>query len=209
VGDETGIAIWERVHDLRLVLADQIEGLTPAQWGTPSWCSGWRVRDVLAHLVHLAESSQLSMARDLLLNGVRPNPALNRIACRMGGEPVPELAQRLRRSANGHYHVVGGPRTVALGEVLVHGEDALRPLGLSGNCRPADVRPVLELYRRVGPLVFHARRFGRIQLVATDVDWSTGEGPAVHGRAIDILLLLANRRGAIDALSGPGLPALS
>jgi hypothetical protein len=44
--------------------------------------------------------------------------------------------------------------------------------------------------------------------VATDVDWSTGRGPEVRGKAIDVLLLLANRRQVTTTLTGPGLSAL-
>jgi uncharacterized protein (TIGR03083 family) len=178
-------------------------------WDRESWCSGWRVRDVLAHLVHLAEATQASMARDLLVSGVRPDPALRRIAGRMGDDAVPGLAERLRRGADGHFHLLGSPRSVALGELLVHGEDALRPLGLSSDIPPSDVRPVLDIYRRIGRLAFHGKRQPSVRLVATDVDWSSGRGPEVRGRAIDVLLLLANRSGARPSLTGPGTSVLA
>ena len=32
--------------------------------------------------------------------------------------------------------------------------------------------------------------------------------PHVHGQALDLVALLANRRGAIAALTGPGVPRL-
>jgi hypothetical protein len=47
-----------------------------------------------------------------------------------------------------------------------------------------------------------------VRLVATDADWAVGEGAEVNGRAVDLLLLLANRSQSIDCLAGPGVAAL-
>ncbi len=46
-------------------------------------------------------------------------------------------------------------------------------------------------------------------LVATDTYLRLGSGPEVTARAIDLLLLLANRRQALDDLSGPGVLELN
>ncbi len=43
--------IWPVIHDDRQALADDLAGLSPEQWQTPSWCDGWSVHDVLAHLL--------------------------------------------------------------------------------------------------------------------------------------------------------------
>ncbi len=42
--------IWPTVHAERAALAADLAGLTDAQWDAPSLCTGWSVRDVLAHL---------------------------------------------------------------------------------------------------------------------------------------------------------------
>ena len=44
--------------------------------------------------------------------------------------------------------------------------------------------------------------------MANDANWAVGSGPEVTGRAVDLLLLLANRAQAVAYLSGPGLSAL-
>src|SRR5438309_5203225 len=44
VSDEIFAMIAEQRCDL-------LDGLTDAQWETPSLCEGWRVREVVAHLV--------------------------------------------------------------------------------------------------------------------------------------------------------------
>lgn len=40
------------------------------------------------------------------------------------------------------------------------------------------------------------------------VDWRSGVGPEVRGKAIDLLLLVANRRQVVDQLDGPGVGTL-
>ena len=117
--------VWRAVEERRIALAERVGGLDSAQWDAPSWCEGWRVRDVFAHLVHLAEATQWSMTRDLLANGVAPNKALDRVARRLADEPQSELASRLTAAADGRYHVVGSPAAVALGEVITHAADLL------------------------------------------------------------------------------------
>ena len=49
--------VWTEVADGRVRLADEADRLDPDALEAPSWCSGWRVRDVLGHLVYLAEAS--------------------------------------------------------------------------------------------------------------------------------------------------------
>lgn len=199
--------MWDEVRAGRLLLADLVDGLAPEALDRPSWCDGWRARDVLGHLVYLAEATRWRATRDVLRVGPRPDRALDRLARALGDRPVPELTARLRAAAGGRFHVVGAPPVVALGEVLVHGSDLLRPLGRELPVDPEVAVPVLAPYRRLGRLAFHGRPAG-VTLVATDADLTMGRGPEVRGRAIDLLLLLANRHQVVDALDGPGVERL-
>jgi uncharacterized protein (TIGR03083 family) len=204
--------IWESIRSNRLALADQMETLSDARANCPSWCEGWRVRDVLGHLVHLAESTRTSMLLDGLRSGT-PNRTLNRAAHRLGERSVPELCERLRRSADGRFRVPGVPLAVGLGEVVVHGNDALRPIGSTFGVSPDDSGAVLDAYRRIARLrvpgqplrlAFRSKDGPRIRLVASDREWSWGRGPEVHGKAVDLVLLLAGRRQVIPHLAGEG-----
>ena len=194
--------LWTELRSQRLKLADQIEALDETAWNTASWCDGWRVRDVLGHLVHLAEASQLSMGADMVRGGLRPDRALSRSARRLGDAPVPELCERLRASADGRFHVLGSPPAVALGEVLVHGSDALRPVGAEVQASPTDATTVLDAYWKLGRLAFHAAPHRGHRLTATDCDWTKGSGPEIKGGAIDLLLFVANRSQVLSNLEG-------
>src|SRR5437588_752216 len=200
-----GEVVWAELARLRHALADRLGGLDEAQWEQGSWCPRGRVRDVLGHLVYLAEATRPSVLRDAVGNGVLPDRLVDRTARQLGAEPVPALVQRLRAGAGGRFHLWATPPAVALGEVLVHSADALRPPGVEPEVRPDGVAPVLAAYRRLGRLAFHGAPQRGLRLVATDLDWTTGQGPVVQGRAIDLLLLMANRGQVLPQLSGPGV----
>ena len=184
----------------RCELADRIEALPPAEWDASSWCQGWRVRDVLGHLVWLAEATPISVWVLLPIRGAgRADRALDHVARRLGQEPVPALAGRLRTAAT------ASPSLRGLGDLLVHAADTLRPTGRQFDVPPLEIVPILDVYSGLfGRMAFHATPGKRRRLVATDADWAHGEGPEVRGRAIDLLLLLANRRQVIPLLDGPG-----
>jgi uncharacterized protein (TIGR03083 family) len=192
------------VRHARLELADRVESLPPEQWDADSWCTGWRVRDVLGHLVCLAEATRISIWVVVpLRGGGNADRALDRMARRLGDEAVPELAHRLRTAP------IRSASLRGLGDVLVHAADALRPIGREFEVRPRQVVPILDVYRGLfGRLAFHAAPAKGKRLVATDADWAHGQGPEISGRAIDLLLLLANRRQVIPLLEGPGTAGL-
>ena len=193
---------------LRRRFADRIASLDEAAWDAASWCAGWRVRDVLAHLVKGAEMSYGSLTLDLVRGGFRPDRSVGKAATRLGAEPVPELAERLRRAADRQFHLVGTSEAMGLVDVLVHSADALRPIGLEVDAPPADAPPALDALWKAGRMIVHASPQQGRRLVATDVDWSRGSGPEVRGRGIDLLLLVANRRQVLPDLAGPGLAGL-
>jgi uncharacterized protein (TIGR03083 family) len=200
---------WGEVRRLRLEIADGIAGLPSERWEIPSWCAGWRVRDVVGHLVQNAEGRQLSMFWQVLRSGFRPDRAVDRMARDLGGQPVPELVERLRRAADGRFRIPGVPSELPLGDLLVHSADALRPAGIMPDPPLADVLVVLDIYKKWGRRLVHAVPHRDVSLAATDADWRSGSGPEVRGKAIDLLLLVANRRQVIDRLDGPGLAQLA
>jgi uncharacterized protein (TIGR03083 family) len=196
------------VRRLRLEIADEVAALSPDRWDIPSWCTGWRVRDVLGHLVSMAEATRLAMFWQIIRNPVQPDRAVDRMARALGGQPVPELVGRLRRAADGGVHVAGLPPELGLGDLLVHSADALRPAGIMPDPPVADVLVALDTYKKWGRRVVHAVPDRDVSLAATDADWRRGSGPEVRGKAIDLLLLIANRRQVVDRLDGPGVAQL-
>ncbi len=52
-------------------------------------------------------------------------------------------------------------------------------------------------------------RVAGLQLVATDAEWSTGEGPQVRGPVSNLLLTVAGRPAGLARLTGPGVDGLT
>jgi hypothetical protein len=52
------------------------------------------------------------------------------------------------------------------------------------------------------------KRAHGLRLVATDVEWTWGDGPEVRGTGEALLVALTGRPAALDDLTGDGVPSL-
>ncbi|WP_433297248.1 maleylpyruvate isomerase family mycothiol-dependent enzyme [Pseudonocardia sp. CA-142604] len=191
-------------------IADLIDELDADQLGSPSLCEGWTVRTVAAHLVAATTPSKLSFVGELLRHRGDAHATNDTIARRIAAaEPAGELATRLRRNADSRFAppFVGarGPLT----DVLVHGGDMRLPLGLPHTPDPAHVRPALEFVTTGRPVGFVPRgRLRGLRLVATDLDWTWGDGATIEGRGIDLLMAACGRHVILANLTGAGAAVL-
>ena len=186
-------------------LADQLETLDDAAWTTPSLCGTWTAHDVLAHLTFSVEEKTLP----LLVEVVRARGDMNAVFDREARERAAAMSpaallERLRATADDPHRLgLSGP-TDPLDDVLVHGQDIARPLGL---VRPMPVERVLLVIDACwgSPVWGTKKRFAGVRAVATDADWARGEGPEVRGPIGELLLVATGRAAGLDALSGPGV----
>ena len=79
-------------------LADLCAGLSPADWEAPSLCAGWRVRDVVAHVVSYEGLGARGFAGRLVRARLDPHRA-NREAVTRLAEPTPAQLLELLRAA--------------------------------------------------------------------------------------------------------------
>lgn len=207
IGTVETAEVPQEVARLRHQFADRIEALGERMWDEASWCSGWKVRDVLAHLVRNAESTPWSLTGDLLRGGFRPDHSVSKAAKRLRLVPVPELANRLRRAADERLGSGGSSKPFGMGDVVVHSADAFRPFGEDVDVAPDVAASVLDAYWDRARMVVHAAPHRGHRLVATDLDWSRGRGSEIRGRTIDLVLFVANRRQVLPRLEGSGLEA--
>lgn len=201
---------WRWVAEERTALADRLTELDGAAWGQPSLCAGWRVRDVVGHLVWLAEGTKASVFKDVAAARRLPMTAIADVSRQHGDREPDELIDRLRAGADGRFVLPGLPPAFALGEVLTHGSDVLR--GAGAPTRPADdrTRVAAATYRRVGA-VFGVGSTAKVRFTATDAGWSVGpdDGPTAEGLGEAVLLALAGRPEGTEDLIGPGTDLLS
>jgi uncharacterized protein (TIGR03083 family) len=201
------VDIWPVVHAERRALADDLAGLAPEQWRTPSLCAGWRVHDVLAHLVATAKETPRGFLAGMVGSGFRIDRLTEkRIAEERSGGPAATLAAF--RAVATATSAPPGPRLSWLGEMLVHAEDIRRPLGIRHAYPLAAVTEVTAFYAGSNVLIGGKRRVAGLTLQATDTDWSHGTGPLVAGSAVALMLATTGRRAALEELRGPGVEAL-
>jgi hypothetical protein len=98
---------------------------------------------------------------------------------------------------------------VPLGELLIHGQDIRRAVGLRHDVPPEVFRAATE-----GALSFVRRLFGwgrvpdGIRFEASDIDWAYGRGDTARGPIEAITMTLAGRRSALSDLEGLGADRL-
>jgi uncharacterized protein (TIGR03083 family) len=188
----------------RRELAGVLDTLTPAQWAGPSLCAGWTVAHVVAHLTMPFRITDEEFARGVQAAGGDFTVFSDGVAERDSKLPTADLVALLRDNAETPWSPPGGGLAAALSHDIIHGLDIAWPLGI--RCPIADQAMITVLDLMVSPhehSVFGVPLDG-LELRATDLDWSAGSGAAVLGGSRDLLLLVANRRIPMGALSGPG-----
>jgi len=193
----------------RVQLADLLSGLTPAQWQTPSLCPPWTVREVAAHL----DLPFLVGVRKALWALVRAGFGFDRwtelLTAEQAVRPTAELVDILRRNAGHRFVPPGGGPEAPLTEVVVHGLDIRRPLGLDHPTPPDCARVVLDFLAAAQPRG-HTREAWRkgLRFEATDLDWSHGDGPLVRGDGDGLMLALTGRVPMLADLHGEGVDVM-
>jgi uncharacterized protein (TIGR03083 family) len=198
---------WPTIHAERASLADDLAGLTDAQWSTRSLCEGWDVHQLTGHIVATANMSPLRFFGKFAGAGFNfDKMAAKDVAAQTAGGPAATL-DALRRASN-RSTSPPGPVDSWLGETIIHSEDIRRPLSITHDYPTAAVVRVLDFYKSSNLIVGAKKRISGVTLRATDADWSTGSGPEVTGPAVSLLLAMTGRKSALSDLSGEGLATL-
>ena len=198
---------WNLIHAERQALADTLDGLTPEQWATPSLCAGWSVQLAAGHVLAGAEQTGLGFMAGMAASGFRFNAMVARDVQRLGALPPAQIIARLRARTTTTNHPPA-PVAAMLGEVVVHGEDIRRPLGLTAKVAPEATVECLNMYKAGNFPVGGKKRIAGLRLVATDADWSHGTGPEVSGPAMSLMMAMVGRGAGLDDLSGDGVAVL-
>jgi uncharacterized protein (TIGR03083 family) len=180
-------------------------GLSDDQWSHASLCSRWTVRQTVVHVawhIHRSPSQVAGAFLSTLIYGSTKGPA--RQIARDETVTTPALIEWLRGP--------GQCDRVNFGELVIHRQDIRRPLGLVRDVPPERVRPILDYsLTRVGSSALvpgAGKRAAGLRLVATDMTWSSGDGPEVRGKAEAILMAVNGRCAALADLDGPGVQLL-
>ena len=199
---------WTYIHSERAQLADTWVDLSSEQWATSSWCEGWSVQDTAGHVLAAAEQTPLNFYREMISAGFRFNVFADRAAKRLASVGPDELVRRLRARTSTTNHPPA-PVMAMLGEIVVHGEDIRRPLGLEHTSPEGALVAVADSWKNSNLLIGAKRRIAGLRLRATDSEWVHGDGPEVSGPLISLVLAMTGRKGAHPDLTGEGLAILA
>jgi uncharacterized protein (TIGR03083 family) len=200
--------IWKAIETERLNLADQLSELRDDQWEVRSLCEGWSVREVAAHLTLAARIRPLAAVRGVVRARGNFNRFVDEDAREHARLPTSELVDELRRLAPSRNQPPGTKPPDPLVDMLVHGQDIFRPLGIPRSMpREPAVAGAEHVWKR--PIPFRAqKRCAGVRLRATNADLELGEGPEAAGPIEGVLLTLTGRPAGLDDLSGPGVDVL-
>ncbi|MFB7915535.1 maleylpyruvate isomerase family mycothiol-dependent enzyme [Streptomyces sp. NPDC056061] len=186
----------------RRELADLLDGLGTDQWDEPSLCTGWRVREVAAHMSTGFRYSTAATLTELAKARGSLDRMTDRVARRDAAtHPAARLAAFLRDNAHHPWKPPVGGLAAALGHDVVHGLDITVALGIDRRV-PEDRVRVLLGEVRPRSLRFFGADIDGVRLCADDLDWSFGSGTPVYGAAQDLLLVAFGRKLPVGRLRG-------
>jgi uncharacterized protein (TIGR03083 family) len=213
--------MMEIITPHRKALADALARLTPAQWAGPTLCTKWTPGHVLAHLTMPYRLSGPDFMAGLQRCGGDFTTFSDQVAEADSSIPQAELIRVLADNAGTPWEPPGGGLIGALSHDVIHGLDMTWLAGIDYDIPSAAMTAVLDsatspvpagardqLAAEVSPDADQATVFGfplaGIRVIATDLDWSAGQGAELTGLSRDVLPLLARRAIPRDRFAGPG-----
>jgi len=199
--------LWKLIHEERDRVGDMLGTLSDADMETASLCDGWRVRDVISHMVETQLMTPPKFIGRFAGSGFRFSAFSNNGIAKHASQTPAELVAEYRATAP---RTTGppGPKLTMLTEAVIHGEDIARPTGRTVASPPAALAAVLDFTRQSTPLLHGKQRSAGLRLRATDVDYAAGDGPEVTGPAASLILTITGRKAGLADLSGEGLETL-
>jgi uncharacterized protein (TIGR03083 family) len=198
---------WGKYDGERTALVEDLAGLEPSQWDVQSLCSEWKVRHVVAHLVHGSEVGSAFFI-GLLKSGMSFNRYMARKALAAGAASPDVLLAGLKESIGKHTAPPMAKPVNMLIDTVCHSADIRRPLGIGRSLPDETLVAVADGLNGLGFPLATKRRITGLRLVANDVAWSSGTGPEVGGPIESLILVMAGRPAGLGDLTGDGTTLL-
>ena len=200
---------WTHIRNGREALSDYLAGLSADEWGKPSLCGGWTVKQVAAHMLVVPTVPKGRVFRAFLGSGFNLDKMNARFVTAITADTsTAEIVTKTRASAGSQLRPPGLKLPGVLTELVVHSSDIAEGVGRPFALPADDYIAALDHLKGVQPVFGAKKRIAGLTLRATDAAWSTGTGPAVEGSAQQLLLAVAGRRAALDQLTGDGVATL-
>ena len=187
----------------RRAFSDVLEGLSGSDWDAPSLCSGWRVREVVAHMTMPFRYPALRFLAEMVRSRGDFARMADRVARRDSQAPIGTLLDGWRTNVDHPWKPPGGGLEGALTHDVVHGLDITIPLGIEHPVSEPALRVVLDHATTPLGLKHSGLDLTGIRLEANDLEWAFGDGEPLRGRARHLLMVLMDRRLPAELVSGP------
>lgn len=158
---DTELQTWELISAERLRLADELEGLTDEQWATQSQCDYWTVREVAAHLVTPFETSMPKFMLNMALSRFDFDKAIRRMTAGVNdANSTAEIIAKLRANHDNRWTPPQVGAEIPLSEIVVHGQDIRRVLGLANTVPESTIEHTLAGIEDLDQRADYAQRIG-------------------------------------------------
>lgn len=201
---------WAMVHAERAALAEDLAGLSAAQWDTGSLCSEYTVREVVAHLAAAASLTPVRWMAGVIRYRFDFDAQNTYQLTKQLGADHAETLERFRRVVTSTTKPPV-PIAAVLGEVIAHGEDIRRPLQIQRDYPIATLTHVAEYFQRTNMTVPSKKRVQGLRLSATDGPFTGGpdDGAPVSGSTLALIMAMAGRAAYAAELSGKEAAAIA
>jgi len=201
--------LWEESGDI----AQLIDEIDDPDFDVASLCEGWRVRDVVSHMIVGHTTPMPSMLMSIAKYGFNVPKGSKEMSHEYGSAHTPDQI-RTAWSGVADDHTMKGisqviPKKEGFTDHLIHNQDMRRPLGRPREIAPERLSAALDALPTIGGFLKSKQRMKGLRWVATDIGWDSGQGPEVHGAAEALILAAAGRPVVLDELSGDGVDTLT
>lgn len=193
--------LMDLAYEERSDLAAFLQTLTPQEWSTESLCTGWTVKDVVAHVISYEELNFVGVATRIIKG--RFTHANDIGVAEFATKSPNELLEFLNRHLKPQGLTAWFGGMIALVDGTIHHQDIRRALDYPRTVPHHRLQRILPLVP-ANPRLGAGRRIRGLRLKATDLAWEHGNGPEVTGSGEALLMAMAGRRQAVDELAGPG-----
>lgn len=185
--------------------------LAPEEWEHPTLCDGWRVRDVVGHILYGQELKLWTLPWKLGRFGFSSDRSGKHYSiARAEGRAPEELLHDFdhRNAWAGTSRVF--PAHLNLMDRLVHHQDIRRALGRPREVPTERTSPLLPYLPKLGQVFRSKQRMRGLRFEATDTDWAWGDvgAPCVRGASEPILMATLGRGQALSDCEGDGVRVL-
>ena len=126
------MTIWDTIATERRRLADDLETLADDQWRTQSQCDAWSVEEVAAHTITPFDVSSPRFVFTMLKNRGNLDKTMLQLAAKVNAaNSRADIIAKLRANADSRWTPPKTGAEVPLSEIVVHGQDIRRAVGLS------------------------------------------------------------------------------